>query len=65
LYIKETCNLSYRNTYMNLVGKPDGRRPLGRYRRRWDDKIKPDFTETGWGRGGVDWLRIGTSGGLL
>jgi hypothetical protein len=31
-----------------LVGKPEGKRPLGRSRRRWDDNIKIDFQEVGW-----------------
>jgi hypothetical protein len=40
------------------VGKPEGRRPLGRPRRRWEDLV-----EVGWGD--VDWLRIGTGAELL
>ena len=46
-----------------LVGKPEGKRPLGRSRRRWEDNIKMDLqevVETGW-----SWLRIGTGGGHL
>jgi hypothetical protein len=31
-----------------LVGKPEGKRPLGRTRRRWEDNIKIDFREVGW-----------------
>jgi hypothetical protein len=46
--------------YRILVGKPEGKRPLGRPRRRWRDNIKMDLKEIGW-----IWLRIGTSGGLL
>jgi hypothetical protein len=34
-----------------LVGKPEGRRPLGRPRRRWEDNIKMDFQEVGGGHG--------------
>jgi hypothetical protein len=34
-----------------LVGKPEGRRPLGRPRRRWEDNIKMDVQEVGGGRG--------------
>jgi hypothetical protein len=34
-----------RNTYSILVGKPEGRRPLGRPRRRWEDNIKMDLRE--------------------
>jgi hypothetical protein len=39
--------------YRVLVGKPEGKRPLERPRRRWDDGIKMDLREIGWG-GGVD-----------
>jgi hypothetical protein len=42
-----------RNAYRLLVGKPEGRRPLGRPRRRWMDNTKMDLGEIGWG--GVDW----------
>jgi hypothetical protein len=50
-----------------LVGKPEGTRPLGRHRLRWEDKIKLDFQEVGGGCGGTGWsgLRIGTGGGHL
>ena len=37
-----------------LVGKPEGRRPLGRPRRRWEDNIKMDFQEVGGGSWGLD-----------
>ena len=49
-----------------LVGKPDGKRPLGRPRRRWEDNIKMDLEEVGRvvGTGG-SWLRIRTGGGRL
>jgi hypothetical protein len=48
------------------VGKPEGRRPLGRPRRRWEDNIKTDLREVGWGVwSGLGWLRIGTGGGRL
>jgi hypothetical protein len=47
--------------YMVLVGKPEGKRPLGRPRRRWEDGIRMDLREIAWGaRTGYDWLRIGT-----
>jgi hypothetical protein len=36
------------NTYMILVGKPEGKRPLGRPRCRWVDNIKMDLREMGW-----------------
>jgi endonuclease V-like protein UPF0215 family len=42
-----------RNAYSILVGKPEGKRPLGRRRRRWVDNIKMDLREIGWD--GVDW----------
>jgi hypothetical protein len=38
-----------RNAYRLLVGKPEGRRPLGRPRRRWLDNIRMDVVEVGWG----------------
>jgi hypothetical protein len=38
-----------RNAYRLLVGKPEGKRPLGRPRRRWVDNIRMDFGEVGWG----------------
>jgi hypothetical protein len=55
-----------RGAYRALVGKPEGRRPLGRPRLRWEDNIKMDLLEVGWGaQTGSIWLRIGTGGGLL
>jgi hypothetical protein len=55
-----------RCAYRVLVGRPEGRRPLGRPRRRWEDNIKVDLQEVGWGAWtGLIWLRIGTGGGLL
>jgi hypothetical protein len=38
-----------RNAYRLLVGKPEGKRPLGRPRRRWVDNIRIDLREVGWG----------------
>jgi hypothetical protein len=38
------------NVYRVLVGKPEGKKPLGRPRRRWEDGIKMDLEEIGWGR---------------
>jgi hypothetical protein len=52
-----------RNTYRLLVGKPEGRTPLGRPRHRWVDNIRMDLVEMGLGY--VDWLRIWTGGALL
>jgi hypothetical protein len=45
-----------RNVYRVLVGKPEGKRPLGRPRRRWEDGIKMDLREIGWG--GVEWIHL-------
>jgi hypothetical protein len=42
--------------YRLLVGKPEGKRPLGRPRRRWMDNIKKDFLETGMNV--VDWIDL-------
>jgi hypothetical protein len=45
-----------RTAYWILVGKPEGKRPLGRPRRRWVDNIKMGLTEIGWD--GVDWMEL-------
>jgi hypothetical protein len=45
-----------RNAYRLLVGKPEGKRPLGRPRRRWVDNIRMDLAEVGWGD--VDWIGL-------
>jgi hypothetical protein len=45
-----------RNEYGVLVVNPEGKRPLGRPRSRWNDGIRIDLTEIGWG--GVDWIRV-------
>jgi hypothetical protein len=48
------------------VGKPEGKRPLGRPRRRWEDNIKMDLGDIGWdGMDSNDLARIGTNGGDL
>jgi hypothetical protein len=44
------------DAYRALVGKPEGRRPLGRPRSRWEDNIKMDLREVGWG--GLDWIDL-------
>jgi hypothetical protein len=44
------------NPYMIFVGKPEGRRPLGRPRRRWEDNIKVDLREVG--RGIINWTDL-------
>jgi hypothetical protein len=45
-----------RKVYKVLVGKPEGKRPLGRPRHRWEDEIRMDLREIG--LGGVDWIRL-------
>jgi len=45
-----------RGVYRVLVGKPAGKRPLGRPRRRWLDNIKMDLQEVGYG--GMDWTEL-------
>jgi hypothetical protein len=45
-----------RNVYRVLMGKPEGKRSLGRPRRRWEDGITMDLRETGWGS--VDWIQL-------
>jgi hypothetical protein len=49
-----------RNAYKILVGKPEGKRLLGRPRRRWVDNIKMNLTEIGWG--GMDWIDLAKDG---
>jgi hypothetical protein len=45
-----------RKVYKVLVGNPEGKRPLGRPRCRWEDEIRMDLREIGFG--GVDWIRL-------
>ena len=45
-----------RDVHKVLVGKPEGKRPLGRLRRRWEDNIKMDLEEVG--RGCGDWMEL-------
>jgi hypothetical protein len=42
--------------YRILVGRPEGRRPLGRPRRRWEDNIKMDLQDVGWL--GMNWIEL-------
>jgi hypothetical protein len=44
------------NTYRILVGKPEGKRPLGSPRLRWMDNVKMDLREIEWG--GMDWIDL-------
>ena len=50
------CMEEFRGAHKVLVGKPEGERPLGRPRRRWEDNIKMDLEEVG--RGCGDWVRL-------
>jgi hypothetical protein len=55
-----------RSVYRVLVGRPEGKRPLGRHRRRWDDNIQVDFREMGsMGPTIFSWLRTESNGELL
>jgi hypothetical protein len=45
-----------RNVYRVLMEKPEGKRPLGRPRRRWEDGIRMDLMEIGWRN--VDWIQL-------
>ena len=49
------CMGEARDVHRVLVGKPNGKRPLGRPRRRWEDNIKMDLQEVG---GGGDWMEL-------
>jgi hypothetical protein len=51
-----------RNMYRVLIGKPEGKRPLGRPRRRWEDGLRMDLREIGWGS--VDWIQLAQDGDL-
>jgi hypothetical protein len=55
-----------RGVYRVLVGKPEGKRPLGRIWHRWEDNIRMDLQEVGCrGSIGLSWLRIETGDGQL
>jgi hypothetical protein len=60
--MRSTGHGGKRNSYRLLVGKPEGRRPLGRPRRRWLDNIRIDLGVL-WT--GLVWLRIGSGGELF
>jgi hypothetical protein len=45
-----------RNSYKIIVGNPEGKRPLGRLWRRWEENIEMDLREIGWE--GVDWIHL-------
>jgi hypothetical protein len=50
------CTGAKMNAYRIMVGKPEGKRPLGKPRRRWEVNIKMDLRENGWG--GMDWIHL-------
>ena len=50
------CTGERRGVYRVLVGKPEGKRPLGRPRRRWEDNIKMDLQDMGCE--GMDWIEL-------
>jgi hypothetical protein len=52
-----------RNVYRVLMGKPEGKRPLGRPRRRWEEGIRMDLRDIGWGS--VDWIQLAQDRGRL
>ena len=54
-----------RSVYRIMVGKPEGKRPLGRPRRRWEDNIKMDLQEMRCEVVDWIWLRVDTGGGHL
>ena len=55
-YVHMARTVEGRGVHKVLVGKPEGKRPLGRPRRRWDDNIKMDLQEVG--RGCGDWMEL-------
>jgi hypothetical protein len=65
VFIQKTCstNGGERNAYRILVGKTEGKRPLGRPRRRWMDSIKMDLGEIGWD--GVEWIDMAQDRALV
>jgi hypothetical protein len=51
------CSSEKRGVYRFLVGRPEGKRSLGRPKRRWQDNIKMALQEVGWG-GGMGWIEL-------
>jgi hypothetical protein len=56
--MSRACNTNgkKRNEYRILAGKPEGKRPLGRYRHRWENNIKMGLREIGWCV--MDWIDV-------
>jgi hypothetical protein len=60
-----TCGRQERRV-RDFIGRPERKRPLGRHRLRWEDKIKMDLQEVGWGAWNeLTWLKIGAGRGRL
>jgi hypothetical protein len=57
------CMGKERNVYKVLMGKPEGKRPLGRPRHRWEDGIRMDLREIGWGS--VEWIHLAQDRALV
>ena len=56
-WVEHTARIEERRViYRVLVGKPEGRRPLGRPRRRWENNIKMNLRDAGWK--GIDWIDL-------
>jgi hypothetical protein len=51
-----TCSLEMRNSYRTLVRKSEWKKPFGRPRNRWENKIKMDFKEIRWDE--IDWINL-------
>jgi hypothetical protein len=55
-WVDHVARMGEKNAYRLLVGKPEGKRPLGRPRRRWVHNIRMNLGEVGWGD--VDWIGL-------
>jgi hypothetical protein len=63
-WVEHVARMTRRGAYRVLVGKTEGKRPLGRTMHRWDINIKVDLQEVGCGAyTGLIWFRVGTGGG--
>jgi hypothetical protein len=51
IWARNVASIGDRSAYRDLVGKPERNRPLERHRRRWEDNIKTDLQDVGWGYG--------------
>jgi hypothetical protein len=55
-WAEHVARMGKRNAYRIFVRKPEGKRPIGRPIRKWEDNIKMDLREIGWG--GMDWIHL-------